>query len=376
MLDWESYTLPDMRFAPPKQLRIADRTDGLNPERVRSYNERVVLSLLLQNEGISRLEIGSRTKLSQQTVSVIVRSLEQEGLVSRGEAMRGRVGPPTIPVLLNPNGAYSVGIDLGNLETEVVLIDFMGGVRFHKKLALHNPGEVGSHSEIRESVAQAISVLPEEMRSRVTGIGLALPEDGRSLSAMHLPTLEELNLQKELELNFKLPVFVQNDITAAAGAEMMFGATKTASDHLYFFLGSMLHSRLVLNNHVYTGNYSVTPGSFDTGLLNLQKKLSRDGSTLPDIESEDWNLLGDALGRWRSECVGALKQSARALSQFVDIPLVVLSAAIPPALKDAVCADLQRGLPEIKVLRSEVKIAPKAIGAGSLPFITRFTVQS
>lgn len=224
---------------PPKQLRIADRTDGLNPERVRSCNERVVLSLLLQNEGISRLEIGSRTKLSQQSVSVIVRSLEQEGLVSRGEAMRGRVGPPTIPVLLNPNGAYSVGIDLGNLETEVVLIDFMGGVRFHKKLALHNPGEVGSHSEIKECVAQAISVLPEEMRSRVTGIGLALPEDGRSLSAMHLPTLEELNLQKELELNFKLPVFVQNDITAAAGAEMMFGATKTASDHLYFFLGSI-----------------------------------------------------------------------------------------------------------------------------------------
>ncbi|MER9370240.1 replication/maintenance protein RepL, partial [Mesorhizobium sp. M0518] len=98
-----------MRFAPPNPLRIADRASGLNALSVRSYNERLVLSLLLQNEGISRMEIGEKTGLSAQTASVIVRSLEQEGLVSQGEAQRGRVGPPTIPLSLNPEGAYAVG---------------------------------------------------------------------------------------------------------------------------------------------------------------------------------------------------------------------------------------------------------------------------
>ena len=39
--------MPDMRFAPPNPLRIADRASGLNAVSVRSYNERLVLSLLL-----------------------------------------------------------------------------------------------------------------------------------------------------------------------------------------------------------------------------------------------------------------------------------------------------------------------------------------
>ena len=54
--------MPDMRFAPPNPLRIADRASGLNAVSVRSYNERLVLSLLLQSKDITRLEIGERTE--------------------------------------------------------------------------------------------------------------------------------------------------------------------------------------------------------------------------------------------------------------------------------------------------------------------------
>jgi len=368
--------VPDMRFAPPKQLRIADRTDGLSPERVRSYNERVVLSLLLQNEGISRLEIVARTKLSAQTVSVIVRSLEQEGLLAHGEALRGRVGPPTIPLLLNPDGAFSVGIDLGDLETQVVLIDFLGAVRFHAEISHAAHGEEGLQTAIYEAVNAALAVLAPAARVRVAGIGLALPEDGRALSAPHVPTAEELRLQSDLEQAFRLPVFVQNDVTCAVGAEMMFGATKTTSDHLLFFIGAMLHSRLVLNNHVYTGNYSISPASFDAGLLNLQKKVARkDGTPFDPQRDEDWHDLGDSLDRWRSECVGTMKQSTRSLAQFVDIRSIVVSAAVPRSMCEAICGDLQRAIPGVRVIGGAVRFAPKAVGAGSLPFISRLTVQ-
>ena len=94
--------MPDMRFAPPNPLRIADRSAGMNALSIRSYNKRLVLSLLLQNNGISRMEIGQKTGLSTQTVSVLVRCLEQEGLVEKGKAIKGRIGPPTIPLSLKP----------------------------------------------------------------------------------------------------------------------------------------------------------------------------------------------------------------------------------------------------------------------------------
>ena len=366
-----------MRFAPPKQLRIADRTDGLNPERVRSYNERLVLSLLLQNEGISRMEIGSRTNLSAQTISVIVRSLEHEGLLSFGEAMRGRVGPPTIPVLLNPDGAYSVGVDLSPWQSEVVLIDFLGRVCLRVELPPGTGERPAASPAIYDAIERAMGVLSAEARSRITGIGLAIPENSKSPSIQITASAEELQLQRDLEHRFGLAVFMQNDITAAAGAEMTFGVTKSASDHLYFFLGASLHSRLVLNNHVYTGNYSVSSASIDVGVLALQKRAAKElGSTLDLHHASDWKDLGETLDRWRSECVGALKHSTRALAQFVDIRTVVVASAIPPAVTDAICADLQRAIPELSVIAGATREAPKAVGAGSLPFISRLTVQS
>jgi predicted NBD/HSP70 family sugar kinase len=206
---------------------------------------------------------------------------------------------------------------------------------------------------------------------------LAVPANERtSQGEQSAPSQEEVALHDELERNFSLPVFVQNDVTAAASAEMMFGSTKSSSDHLYWFLGAMLHSRLVLNNHVYTGNYNVSPASLDLGLLALQRRAERELEQSLDLHLEsNWSRLGDTLTRWRSECVVALKGSIRALAQFVDIRTVVISAAVPQGVSDAMCVDLQRALPGLQVIGGLVRQAPKAVGAGSLPFISRFTVQ-
>ena len=149
--------MPDMRFAPPNPIRIADRASGMNAVSVRSYNERLVLSLLLQNEGLSRMDIGNRTGLSAQTVSVIVRSLEQEGLVIKGEAVKGRMGPPTIPLSLNPEGAYSVGISLGHKHTDVVMIDFVGQVKFYTSLPSPDENDPTNHSKLVATVQQALA---------------------------------------------------------------------------------------------------------------------------------------------------------------------------------------------------------------------------
>ncbi len=52
--------MPDMRFAPPNPIRIADRAAGLNAVSVRSYNERLVLSMLLQHGSTTRSRSAKR----------------------------------------------------------------------------------------------------------------------------------------------------------------------------------------------------------------------------------------------------------------------------------------------------------------------------
>jgi biotin operon repressor len=367
--------VPDMRFAPPNPMRIADRASGLNAISVRSHNERLVLSLLLQNQGMSRMEIGEQTGLSAQTVSVIVRSLEQEGLVAKGEAQKGRVGPPTIPLSLNPEGAYSVGVSIGNRNTEVVLIDFIGSVKFYACLQNPASGSDGILPEIVAAVLEAAAALPANARGRIAGIGLALPEDVGSAKGLSGAAAQSPGaVQHRIESEAGLPVFVQNDVTAAAGGESMFGAAKSLSDYLYFFLGARLQSRLILNHQIYHGNSSM---SFDVGLQNLETRMTKSGAPVPELwdRNASWPLHDETFGTWRQDCLAQLNQTISSLTQFVEIKTIVLSSYAPKEICREICADLERSAPGVRALVSNVAAAPKAVGAASLPFSSRFIVE-
>lgn len=368
--------MPDMRFAPPNPLRIADRAGGLNAVSVRGHNERLVLSLLLQNKDITRLEIGEKTGLSAQTVSVIVRSLEQEGLISKGEAQRGRVGPPTVPISLNPKGAYSVGISIGHRQIEVVLVDFVGAVRFQEAMPLPMPAPDSNHPRFMQAIRQAIAILPEELHQRIAGIGLALPEDQAELALAPKAARDRFEaLQEEIETEIGYPVYVQNDITATAGGESMFGVAKDLSDYLFFYLGARLHSRLILNHQIYNANTAV---SFDVGILRLERALKLSGVATAGLWERGslWPAFGPEEDRWRDELVEQMRSSVGAIAQFVPVSTVVLSSYAPQAVCRRICRDLEASLEGITAVAGNIERSPKAVGAASLPFSSRFMVQS
>jgi predicted DNA-binding transcriptional regulator len=360
--------MPDMRFAPPNPLRIADRAAGLNATSVRSYNERLLLSLLLQNDGITRLEIGESTGLSAQTVSVLVRSLEQEGLVMKGKVQKGRVGPPTTPVALNPEGAYSVGISIGSKRAHIVLIDFVGAVRFHATLPNPEPNSKSNHPEFLETIQRALEVLPPGTQDRLAGIGLALPESRSGLTAGKSdPKHRYAALQEEIEKEIGQAVFVQNDITAAAAGESMFGSAKPHADYLYFYLGHELHSRLVLNHQIYNSN---SPLSFDIGIGALERLARAKGPPTEPL----WGRA-DLLLTWEDDLIASMRSSIAALAQFVEVKTVILSSYIPEDICQALCVKLGRALPGVTVIAGKLSPSPKAVGAAGLPFSSRFMVE-
>jgi hypothetical protein len=363
--------MPDMRFAPPNPIRIADRASGLNALSVRSYNERLVLSLLLQSDTITRLEIGEKTGLSAQTVSVIIRSLEQEGLVTRGELQRGRVGPPTTPLLLNPEGACSIGISLGYRNTHIVVVDFVGNVRHHRTLPHTSPGQPEPTSVLIAAIRQAAAELGPTRSSRIAGIGLAVPSSQSQASTQKAYD----SLHHDLEMELKLPVFVQNDVTAAAGGEVLFGAAKQLTDFLFFYLGARLHSRLILNHQIYNGNSQL---SFDVGFLELESALAHHPNLQKKLWAHDgeWPNLGDTLTPWRERCAATLTQSVRSLAQFVDIKTVVLSSFAPMDIGMSLCRSIEAELPGIRAIVGKTSPASKAVGAAALPFSSRFMVDS
>src|SRR6185312_12448109 len=98
---------------------------GTNQSGMRDYNERLVLTLVRQHGSLAKTEIARVTGLSAQTISVIMRGLEEDGLLVRGAPVRGKVGQPSIPMSLNPDGAFFLGLKLGRRSADLVLIDFL-----------------------------------------------------------------------------------------------------------------------------------------------------------------------------------------------------------------------------------------------------------
>eukprot|EP01031_Cornospumella_fuschlensis_P042384 gene42385-51765_t len=112
---------------------------GSNQSGMRDHNERLVLSLLRQHGALAKSDIARITGLSAQTISVIMRALEQDGLLLRGEPVRGRIGQPSVPMHLNPEGALFLGLKIGRRSTDLVLVDFLGRVRDSRRKTYRYP---------------------------------------------------------------------------------------------------------------------------------------------------------------------------------------------------------------------------------------------
>src|SRR5580704_17891971 len=115
--------------SPGGGLRSVDRNRGTNQSGVRLYNERLVLALVRGHGALPKAEIARLTGLSAQTVTGIVNRLERDALLLRGDVQRGRVGQPSVPFALNPDGALALGLKVGRRSCDLYLVDFTGAVR-------------------------------------------------------------------------------------------------------------------------------------------------------------------------------------------------------------------------------------------------------
>ena len=352
--------MPDMRFAPPPSLRIAAQTTGLNSVAVRSTNERIILSHLVQHRALSRLELGQKSGLSAQTISVISRALQRDGLIVAGEAQRGRVGPPTIPVVLNPDGAFGLGVSLGPHGIDTVLAGLTGATAGADHMP--RPADADPLDGLALAVRTALDRLDARKRARLAGIGVALPSD---LGPWADVLSDGARLETRLEAETGLPIFIQNGVTAATGAESIFGAARGLSEFLYAHVGPTTEFRLVLQHRVYAGEAAGTPG-----LDSLATQADEGGMMR-------WDRIGDTdLERWLARVVDAIAVRIAALSAFVRIPDVLVAGPLPSSVRNRVIDGLAAALSDHAVAAGAIADDSIATGAATLPITARYLQHS
>ena len=101
---------------------------GSNSVHVRQGNERVILGLLRRLGTAAKADLARHANLTANTVGQIVQDLETAGLVRSDGKRQGERGQPATLLRLDPQGAYSIGVETGRRSLDTILVDFAGRV--------------------------------------------------------------------------------------------------------------------------------------------------------------------------------------------------------------------------------------------------------
>ena len=384
--------------APPPPPAAAS---GADQSGLRLYNERLILSLVRRFGQLSKIEVARVTGLSVQSTSAIMNRLQADGLLRREAPMRGRVGQPTVPVSLDPNGAYALGLMVGRRSCELALIDFCGRVlrRARRTYAYPTPDLVMDF--FADALPPMIEALTTAQRRRVAGLGVAFPFQLWNWSAEIGAPADEMDawrsfsIEEELARACPYPVTLCNDATAACAAELFFGDAWRHADFLYFFLGAFVGGGLVLNGSLYpgrTGNAaalaSMPVGSPPAQLIarasicQLERRVEAAGLDPSSIwrTPEAWDDFGPLADEWIDDVASALSYAAVAAISVIDVEAIVIDGAMPADARRKLCLRVaaqvealdRRGLSEVAIVAGAIGADAPASGGAALPLIKNF----
>lgn len=212
---------------------------GTNQEFGRPYNRRIVLESIRLHGPIARGEIARRVGLTVQTVSTIVRELEdQDYILSLREEPKGR-GLPPATLRINPEGGYAVGIHITPLGISAALINLSGDVI--ESIYREAPNATPDHA-FELIGAMVVELTRLRAGGRVLGVGMALPGpfDVESMSFVGPTTMtgwKDVALRERLAASTGLPAFFETDMAAAAMGERLYGLGAQFSEYYYLYFG-------------------------------------------------------------------------------------------------------------------------------------------
>ncbi len=391
----------DERDAPPTAI-----ASGADQAGVRLYNERLILSLARRFGPLSKIEVARMTGLSVQSTSAIMNRLQVDGLLRREAPLRGRVGQPTVPVSLDPEGAYSLGLKIGRRSCDLVLVDFCGRTLQRRRRTYAYPTPSLVMDFLGQELGPIARTLAPPQRRRIAGLGVAAPAQLWNWAAEIGAPAEELGawrsfaLEEELARACAYPTTLCNDATSACAAEFFFGEAWRHRDFLYFFLGAFVGGGLVLDGALYpgrTGNAGALgsmpiaprgPGEATSQLIarasicQLERRIEARGGDPSSIWRTPgaWDDFGPLVDDWIEDASFALAYAAVAAVSVLDVAAIVIDGAMPAGVRRRLCGRVaaqiekldRRGLTDVVVVAGAIGPDARAIGGAALPLIKNF----
>jgi predicted NBD/HSP70 family sugar kinase len=223
----------------------------------RRLSERTVVETILHDGPISRASLALRTGLSKQTVSEIVRDLENEGWVAETGRTAGPVGRSAVTYEIVPAAAHVVAADVGGSKIKIGVLDLVGD--FVAEATEPTDRRGGSHvidqiCRMCLDAMQTSRLNPGNAKLAVIGVpGVPEPTSGKVSMAPNIPGLDAMDVAASLERGLGMRVVVSNDVNLATQGEAWRGAGQGVSNLAYVALGTGIGSGLMIAGELVRG---------------------------------------------------------------------------------------------------------------------------
>ncbi len=223
-------------------------------QQTRTFNQQLVLRALHDHSPLSRADLARLTGLTRTSVSDLVGSLIDEGLIEEVGRGRSRGGKSPILLRVAPDGRHLIGLDLGEAQFSGAVVNLRGEILRSIDLPLN-----GRHGDATvELVFELVDALRADDRSPLLGIGIGAPgvidtSTGTVRWSVNLDWAE-LRLGPLLEERFEVPVVVANDSHAAALAELTFFRRPRPNNLVVIKVGRGVGAGIILNGQLFQGD--------------------------------------------------------------------------------------------------------------------------
>ena len=401
-------------MTPPRQAARVEtpvmlRPRGSNHVGMRQFNERVVLQAIRLNGSLPKAALARLTGLTAQTVGLITTRLEEDQLIVKQAAVRGRIGQPSIPLALHPDGAFSIGIKIGRRSADWLLVDFVGQVRQRLSLDYEFPDA----PTLLPAIAQHMNALHKALgplRDRLVGVGVAAPfqlggwHRMLGLSDAQSEDWNQIDLRAQVQAMTDAPVSFAKDTSAACVAELVAGRGRDLKNFLYLFVDTFVGGGLVINSHLHGGLHgnagavaSLPLGLAPAGgtdmpapeqlishasLWELEQRFI--GQGLDPHAAYDERVLSGAFATetraWITHAANALALTVVSGTAFLDIDAVVIDGSFSRALQTQLIEATQQalqgynweGLWRTNLIAGEVGPDARALGGALMPLHANF----
>ncbi|KRF61950.1 ROK family transcriptional regulator [Bacillus sp. Soil768D1] len=228
------------------------------PNHQKCVNKKRIIQCIQECSSISRAEIAVKLQLSKPTVSLVVDELIQEKWVFEkgiGESS-SQGGRRPIQLFFNERAAYIIGTDIGGTKVKIVLCDLSGNILADTSFSTNIYLQSGLLKQMAIETDRLIAK-NQIAKDRILGMGVGIPGITQTASGLVIeaPSLGWIQYPfiAEAKRYFDFPIFVDNDVNAAALGEQWLGNAQNKRNVLFIAVGTGIGSGIILNNQLYRG---------------------------------------------------------------------------------------------------------------------------